>query len=48
MIHDGLWCPFECWHMGEAAEYIAGKYSVSRDAQDHLAAQSHGRATAAI
>jgi acetyl-CoA C-acetyltransferase len=19
MIHDGLWCAFECWHMGEAA-----------------------------
>src|SRR5271166_336339 len=23
MIHDGLWCAFENWHMGEAAEHIA-------------------------
>ena len=30
MIHDGLWCAFECWHMGEAAEHIASKFSVSR------------------
>jgi acetyl-CoA C-acetyltransferase len=20
MIHDGLWCPFENWHMGNAGE----------------------------
>ena len=25
MIHDGLWCPFENWHMGEAAEHIAAQ-----------------------
>src|SRR5262249_57611937 len=30
MIHDGLWCAFECWHMGEAAEHIATQCSVSR------------------
>src|SRR5262249_9580200 len=30
MLHDGLWCAFEGWHMGEAAEHIAGKCSVSR------------------
>ena len=30
MIHDGLWCAFEDWHMGEAAEHIAGKCGVSR------------------
>ena len=33
--------------MGEAAEYIAAKCSVSRDDQDRLAAQSHRRAAAA-
>src|SRR3954467_2388436 len=22
LIHDGLWCPFENWPMGEAAEHI--------------------------
>ena len=29
MIHDGLWCAFEGWHMGEAAEHIAAE--VRRD-----------------
>jgi acetyl-CoA C-acetyltransferase len=47
MIHDGLWCPFENWHMGEAAEHIAKKCGVSRDDQDRFAAQSHQRAAAA-
>jgi acetyl-CoA C-acetyltransferase len=44
MIHDGLWCPFECWHMGEAAEHIAQKFDVSRSEQDRFSAQSHKRA----
>jgi acetyl-CoA C-acetyltransferase len=47
MIHDGLWCAFECWHMGEAAEYIAGKCGVARAEQDRFAVQSHQRALAA-
>jgi acetyl-CoA C-acetyltransferase len=47
MIHDGLWCPFEGWHMGEAAEYIAGKCGVSRADQDHFALRSQQRAAAA-
>jgi acetyl-CoA C-acetyltransferase len=47
MIHDGLWCAFECWHMGEAAEHIAAKFGVSRAEQDRFAAQSHQRAAAA-
>jgi acetyl-CoA C-acetyltransferase len=47
MIHDGLWCPFENWHMGEAAEHIAAKCSVSRIDQDRFAARSHQRAAAA-
>src|SRR5260370_20193119 len=44
MIHDGLWCPFEDWHMGEAAEHIANKCGVSRAQQDGFSAQSHQRA----
>ena len=36
MIHDGLWCPFENWPMGEAAEDIAKKCGVSRADQDRL------------
>jgi acetyl-CoA C-acetyltransferase len=47
MIHDGLWCAFECWHMGEAAEHIASKCGVSRSEQDRFSAQSHRRAAAA-
>jgi acetyl-CoA C-acetyltransferase len=47
MIHDGLWCAFEGWHMGEAADYIAGKCDVSRHDQDRFSAQSQHRAAAA-
>ena len=47
MIHDGLWCAFENWHMGEAAEHIASKCGVTRAEQDRFAVQSHQRAAAA-
>ncbi len=47
MIHDGLWCAFEDWHMGEAAELIAAKCGVSRAEQDRFAAQSQHRAAEA-
>src|SRR6185295_20308803 len=47
MIHDGLWCAFEGWHMGEAAEHIAAKCDVSRAEQDRFAHQSQQRAAAA-
>src|SRR5947207_10532905 len=47
MIHDGLCCAFECWHMGEAAEHIADKFGVSRAEQDRFAAQSQQRTAAA-
>ena len=47
LITDGLWCPFENWPMGEAAEHIATKCEVSRADQDRFAAQSHQRAAAA-
>src|SRR5262245_33481707 len=30
MIHDGLWCPFEGWHMGNAGECVAQTYRVPR------------------
>lgn len=45
LIHDGLWCAFENWSMGEAAEYIAAKYHINREEQDRFAVQSHRRAT---
>ncbi len=47
MIRDGLWCAFEDWHMGQAAEHIAAKCHVTRADQDRFAAQSHRRAAAA-
>jgi acetyl-CoA C-acetyltransferase len=47
MIHDGLWCAFEDWHMGCAAEHIAGRCRIGRGEQDHFAVQSHRRAAAA-
>ncbi|MFO0880434.1 MAG: acetyl-CoA C-acetyltransferase [Gemmataceae bacterium] len=47
MIHDGLWCAFEGCHMGESAEYIAGRCGISRHEQDHFAVQSQHRAAAA-
>jgi acetyl-CoA C-acetyltransferase len=47
MITDGLWCAFENWHMGNAAELVAAKYGISRESQDQYAAESHRRAAAA-
>jgi acetyl-CoA C-acetyltransferase len=47
MQFDGLTCPFETWAMGCAADFIAGKFKVSRAEQDRYAAQSHQRAARA-
>ena len=47
MIHDGLWCAFEKWQMGSAAEHIARKYGITRADQDAFAAESHRRAATA-
>jgi acetyl-CoA C-acetyltransferase len=44
MIHDGLWCPFENWHMGNTGEVVAEKYEISRETQDHFAFESHRKA----
>jgi len=47
MIHDGLWCPFENWHMGNAGETVADLYKVTRDQQDQYSADSHKKAAVA-
>ena len=47
MIRDGLWCAFEDWHMGMAAERVANSYGVSRQAQDEYAVASHQKAAGA-
>jgi acetyl-CoA C-acetyltransferase len=45
---DGLWCAFEHWRMGDAAEVTAREKHVSREDQDAFALESHRRALAAI
>jgi acetyl-CoA C-acetyltransferase len=47
LLHDGLWDPFEDWSMGNAAEFIADEYGVTRAEMDQLAYTSHLRAVAA-
>src|SRR5215203_389529 len=44
MIHDGLWCPFENWHMGNTGELVAEKYQITREQQDEFATASHQKA----
>ncbi len=48
LLHDGLWDPFENWGMGNAAEFIAEEYEVTRQAMDEYALASHQKAIAAI
>ena len=48
MVHDGLWCSLEHWHMGLAGEAVAERYAVSREDQDTFAAASHHKAAQAI
>ena len=48
MVHDGLWCSLEHWHMGLAGEAVADRYAVSREDQDMFAAASHHKAAQAI
>ena len=47
VIYDGLWCAFEEWMMGDAAEWIADEYEVTREAMDRFALDSHHKALAA-
>lgn len=48
MIHDGLWCAFENYHMGCTGEVVAEEYKVSRAEQDEFAVGSHRKAAMAI
>jgi acetyl-CoA C-acetyltransferase len=48
LLLDGLWDPFENWGMGDAAEFIAEQYEVTRQAMDEFAVSSHQKAIAAI
>ncbi len=48
MIHDGLWCAFNDYHMGITAENVAAKFNISREEQDQLAFESQSKALKAI
>jgi len=48
VVHDGLWCAFENWHMGRAAEFIARECGITREMQDEFSYHSHRKAIAAI
>ncbi|MFH2102592.1 MAG: acetyl-CoA C-acetyltransferase [Chloroflexota bacterium] len=48
LLHDGLWCALENWGMGNAAEFIAAEYDVTREAMDEFSYQSHMKAIAAM
>ena len=47
LLYDGLWDPFENWSMGNAAEFIADEYEVTREAMDQFALRSHQKAVEA-
>jgi len=48
IIFDGLWDPYNNYHMGSAAELCAREYKLSREMQDEYASESYKRALAAI
>ena len=47
-VHDGLWCSFDDDHMGNAAEFIARQYNLTREELDAYALGSQQKAIAAI
>ncbi|MDK1029167.1 MAG: acetyl-CoA C-acetyltransferase [Anaerolineae bacterium] len=47
LLHDGLWDPFEDWAMGNASDFIAEEYEVTREAMDRYSVESHQKAIAA-
>jgi acetyl-CoA C-acetyltransferase len=47
MVHDGLWCACEGFHMGITAELVAEKHAITRQQQDAYALHSHRKAAAA-
>jgi acetyl-CoA C-acetyltransferase len=44
MIKDGLWDPYNDFHMGKAGEMCARRFELDRKAQDAFAAESYRRA----
>ncbi|BAB05748.1 acetyl-CoA C-acetyltransferase [Halalkalibacterium halodurans] len=48
MIHDGLWCAFNDYHMGITAENLCEQYGLSRTELDEFSAWSQEKAVQAI
>ena len=48
MVHDGLTCAFNDYHMGITAENICEQYGLNREELDQFAGRSQERAVAAI
>ena len=48
LLHDGLWDPIEDWGMGNAAEFIAEEYDITREEMDQFAFDSHQKTIQAI
>ena len=48
MIHDGLWDPYNDYHMGNAGELCAAEKKIDRERQDALATLSYQRAQRSV
>ncbi len=48
MVKDGLWDPYNNFHMGNAAELCSKEYAFTREAQDEFAIDSYKKAQKAI
>jgi acetyl-CoA C-acetyltransferase len=48
MIKDGLWDPYNDFHMGAAGELCSREYGLDRESQDAFARESYRRALGAI
>ena len=44
MVNDGLWDPYNNWHMGTAAELCVKENSFTREQQDEFAVESYKKA----
>lgn len=48
MVKDGLWDPYNNFHMGNAAEFCVREYKFTREEQDNFAIESYKRAQKAM
>lgn len=48
MVFDGLWDPYNDFHMGVTGELVAHHFCATREMQDQYAVDSHKKAAAAI